>query len=184
MALNQELSWSGVGEISTGSGKVRDAFQLMFGDPTKELLPAGMLLYKFNGYSTLGQGQITDETDLSPWWSPTLGFKHDAGLVQRMSIAEKNGVSFREWGRLTSVIKEEWSSLDWLLTIELKVPIYAWFGGFKGMSRTDKGTQSKRNNAIEARGGSKNLPGGGTQFYIPNLKVAHIQLSKVSFKPL
>ena len=101
-----------------------------------------------------------------------------------MSIAEKNGVSFREWGRLTSVIKENWSSLDWLLTIELKVPVYAWFGGFKGMSRIDAGEQSRRNAAIEAKGGSRNLPGGGTQFYIPNLKVAHIDNAKTSFKPL
>ena len=66
MALNEELSWNEVGAISTGSGSVRDAFQLMFGDPTKELLPAGMSLYKFNGYSSLGQGAITDRTDLSP----------------------------------------------------------------------------------------------------------------------
>jgi hypothetical protein len=182
MVLNEELSWNEVGDISTGSGKVRDAFQLMFGAPTKELLGAGMSLYKFNGYSTLGQGTITDATDLSPWWSPTEGFKHDAGLAQRISIAEKNGVSFREWGRLTSVIKENWSSLDWLLTIELKVPVYAWFGGFKGMARIDPGAKSKRNKALEAAGGSKNLPGGGTQFYIPNLKVGHIGAH--AFRPL
>lgn len=182
MALNEEMNWSEVGQISTGSGKVQDAFQLMFGEPTKELLPAGMSLYKFNGFGTLAPGAVTDQTDLSPWWSSTHGFKHDAGLAQRIAIAEKNGVSFREWGRLTSVIKENWSSLDWLLTIELKVPVYAWFGGFKGMSRIDDGAQSKRNSAIEAKGGSKNLPGGGTQFYIPNLKVGHI--SSHSFKPL
>jgi hypothetical protein len=182
--LNEELSWTEVGAMSTDSGSVRDAFQLLFGDPTKESLPAGMSLYKFNGFSTLGRGTITDETELSPWWSPTYAFKHDAGLAQRMSIAEKNGVSFREWGRLTSVIKENWSSLDWLLTIELKAPVYAWFGGFKGMSRIDAGQQSKRDAAVEAKGGSANLPGGGTQFYIPNLKVAHIEKTSVSFKPL
>lgn len=182
MALNKEMNWGQVGDISTGSGKVRDAFQLMFGDPTKELLPAGTALYKFNGFSTLGQGVITPDTDLSPWWSPVNGYKHDAGLVQRMKIAEKNGVSFREWGRLTSVIKENWSTLDWLLTIELSEPVYAWFGGFKGMSRIDAGEKSRRNNALEAKGGSKNLPGGGTQLYIPNLKVRH--LAAHSFKPL
>jgi hypothetical protein len=39
--LNVELAWQEVGNISTGgSGKVRDAFQLMFGEPTKELIPA------------------------------------------------------------------------------------------------------------------------------------------------
>ena len=183
MALNEELSWTEVGAMSTGSGSVRDAFQLAFGDPTKELLPAGMSLYKFNGFSTLGPGTITNATELSPWWSPTLAFKHDAGLAQRMSIAEQNGVSFREWGRLTSVIKENWSDLAWLLTIELNVAVYAWFGGFKGMSRIDEGQPSKRDPAKEAKGGSANLPGGGTQFYIPNLTVAHIEPT-YSFKPL
>lgn len=51
MILNESMTWVDVGNVSTGSGKVRDAFQLAFGCPTKELLPAGMSLYKFNGYS-------------------------------------------------------------------------------------------------------------------------------------
>ena len=186
MPLNEELSWTEVGALPTGSGCVRDAFQLAFGDPTKELLPSGMSLYKFNGTCTLhgaSATEVTDATGLSPWWSSTYAFKHDAGLAQRMSIAEQNGVSFREWGRLTSVIKENWSSLAWLLTIELKVAVYAWFGGFKGLSRIDGDQDSLRDAAKEATGGSANLPGGGTQFYIPNLKVAHI-LPTYSFKPL
>ncbi len=182
MALNQELNWSDVGNIPTGSGKVADAFQLMFGKPTKELLPAGMSIYKFNGYSTLGQGVITDDTGLSPWWSPTKAFKHDAGLQQRIAIAQANGVTLREWGRLTSVIKENWSPMSILLTIELKVPVYAWFGGFRGMSRIDEGSKSFRDGAVEGRGRSKKLPGGGTQFYIPNLKVGHIRSH--AFKPI
>jgi hypothetical protein len=184
MALNEDLTWAEVGSISTGSGKVRDAFQLMFGEPTKELLPAGMSLYKFNGYSTLAQGRVTDATGLSPWWSPVQSFKHDAGLEQRIKIAQANGVSFREWGRLTSVIKENWSSMAVLLTIELKVPVYAWFGGFRGMSRIDVGPEIKplRDSMVEARGRSKNLPGGGTQFYIPNLTAGHIGAH--SFKPI
>ena len=182
MTLNEKLSWAEVGNISTGSGRVSDAFQLKFGVPTKELLPAGMSIYKFNGYNTLGQGAVTDATALSPWWSPTLPFKHDAGLAQRKMIAQKNGVSFREWGRLTSVIKEDWSTMAWLLTIELKVPVYAWFGGFKGMSRVDNANKSKRDSSVEAKGPSKNLPGGGTQFYIPNLTVGHIQAH--TFSPI
>jgi hypothetical protein len=181
--LNQDLNWNDVGAISTGAGtSVRDAFQLMFGNPTKELLPAGMELYKFNGFSSLAAGPVTAATPLSPWWSPVAAFKHDAGLSQRLKIAEANGVSMREWGRLTSVIKENWSSLDWLLTVTLAEPVYAWFGGFKGMARIDAGAQSRRNNALEAKGGSQNLPGGGTQFYIPNLTVA--QISGHAFRPL
>lgn len=183
MALNQELSWTEVGAISTGGlGKVRDAFQLAYGDPTKELLRAGMSLYKFNAFSSLAPGQLTDSTPMSPWWSPTFAFKHDAGLQQRQKIADANGVSMREWGRLTSVIKENWSSLDFLLIIVLKADVYGWFGGFKGMSRIDPGEKSRRNSALEGKGGKGNLPGGGTQFYIPNLTAGH--LAGHSFAPL
>jgi hypothetical protein len=89
-------------------------------------------------------------------------------------IAAANGVSMREWGRLISVIKESWSSLDWLLLVELRQPVYAWFGGFKGMARLDPGTESRRNTALEGKGRSKNLPGGATQFYIPNMTVGDI----------
>ena len=50
------------------------------------------------------------------------------------------------------------------------------------MARSDDGAQSRRNAALEAKGGSKGLPGGGTQFYIPNLTVA--QISAHAFRPL
>ena len=80
---------------------------------------------------------MTEDTRLSPWWSPTHRFKHYAGLAQRMALARTLGVSFREWGRLTSVIKENWSSMGFLMTIELAEPVYAWFGGFKSMNRLD-----------------------------------------------
>ncbi|MCK6262751.1 hypothetical protein KP803_05620 [Vibrio sp. ZSDE26] len=178
MILNHDLDWSKVGSISTGSGYVRDAFQLKFGDPTRELLPAGMAIYKFNAYPTLGAGVITDDTGLSPWWSPVESFKHDAGLEQKMKIAQLNGVSLREWGRLTSVIKENWSTLDFLLEVRLKFPVYAWFGGFKGMNRLDSGAQSKRNTELEARSSVNKLPGGATQFYIPNLTVGYLMSHK------
>ena len=174
--MNDDLTWYEVGNISTGPGTmVQDAFQQKFGTPTKEYLHAGMSLYKFNGFPTLARGVVNDSTPLSPWWSPTKPFKHDGGLEQRCSIAKLNGISLREWGRLTSVIKENWSSLDWLLKITLKVPVYAWFGGFKGMPRIDAGARSLRKFELEARGRSSGLPGGGTQFYIPNLMVGHIE---------
>ena len=181
LILNQELDWNIVGSISTGPGTfVRDAFQQRYGQPTKELLPAGMSIYKFNGYPTLGRGPITPDTMLSPWWSPTEPFQHDGGLEKKIKIARLTGVSLREWGRLTSVIKENWSSLDYLLEVRLKVPVYAWFGGFKGMERIDMGSQSKRNVNLEMRGTSKGLPGGATQFYIPNLTVGDLSSHKFS----
>jgi hypothetical protein len=172
--LNDGLTWAEVGAISTGPGtSVADAFQLRFGNPSKELLPRGTELYKFNGYNTLARDALTPNTPMSPWWSPLRAFRHDAGLGQKMSIAQANGVSLREWGRLTSAIKENWSSLDWLLTIELAEPVYAWFGGFKSMDRIDAGAQSSRNSALEQRGAGSKLPGGATQLYIPNLAFRH-----------
>ena len=50
------------------------------------------------------------------------------------------------------------------------------------MARIDAGAQSRRNAALEGKGSTKNLPGGGTQFYIPNLTVA--QISAHAFRPL
>lgn len=178
--LNSELTWSEVGRITTGSGRVSDAFQTSFGSLTKEYLRAGTTLYKFNGFSSLARGGVDESTPLSPWWSPHEQFKHDGGLRQRVLMAELNGVSMREWGRLTSVIKENWSSLDWLLVITLKVPVYAWFGGFKGMSRIDHATNSLRNIKLEKKGRGTMLPGGATQFYIPNLNFGCISTHKFS----
>lgn len=185
MPLNEELSWAQVGAIVTDPGPpkttVSNAFQLMFGDPSKDLLPAGMRVYKFNGYPSISPNDPpATEFSMSPWWTATLPYKHDGGLEQKLKMAEANGVSAREWGRLTSVIKEEWSSLDYILEIELGNPVFAWFGGFKGMSRSDGGA-SRRNKALEASG-SKNLPGGGTQFYIPNMTFGDVR--SYSIKPL
>jgi hypothetical protein len=40
-------------------------------------------------------------------------------------------VSLREWVRLTSVIKEDWNSLRYIMIIRLKHDAYAWFGGLR-----------------------------------------------------
>lgn len=181
--LNSELDWSQVGNISTGPGTtVSDAFNTSYGIPTKELLPEGTRLYKFSGFKSLARDSLDEHTPLTPWWSSVEQFKHGESLAQRRSMADLSGVSMREWGRLTSVIKENWSSMDWLLVITLRVPVYAWFGGFKGMPRIDNGAPSLRRIELENKGKGGNLPGGSTQFYIPNFKFGHI--SKHDFSPL
>jgi len=190
MPLNENLSWAEVGKIVTDSSTgatVADAFQLMFGEPSKDLLPAGMRLYKFNSEASVvpsrfgGDAKLGPDSPMSPWWTSSMPYKHDGGLVQRLKIAEANGVSAREWGRLTSVIKEDWNSLAFILEIELKEPVYGWFGGFKGMARKGSGA-SMRDASKEKSGGGGKLPGGGTQFYIPNLKYA--QVKSHNLKPL
>lgn len=180
--LNEELEWAQVGKIVTDPSAgttVADAFQLAFGNPTKDLIKPGMRIYKFNGFPSPARTNNDDEP-ISPWWSPTKQYKHDGGLAQKIKIAKANGVSTREWGRLTSVVKEDWNSLAYIFEMELKVPVYGWFGGFKGMDRSGGGT-SRRDPKVEAAGPYKGLPGGGTQFYIPNLTLG--LLGPYSIKP-
>jgi hypothetical protein len=164
MALNENVDWMDLPEV------VRLAFQTKFNMPTKDLLTAGTVLYKFNDYQSL-HGPTSNS--LSPWWSPFHTYKHDAGWEQKLKMAKANGISVREWGRLTSAVKENWNSLNFLLVITLKVDVYGFFGGFAQMSRIDAGAASKVG-AGEGKGGSKNLPGGATQFYIPNLTADHV----------
>jgi hypothetical protein len=180
--LNEGFIWSGpngIGAIVTSKKDavpittVADAFKTDTGEPTKVELSAGMLLYKFAGGATWRWQQPNPppaDFVISPWWSPVVPYKEDGGLHERMKLASLNGVSFREWGRLTSVVKEDWSDLSWVLQIELKKPVYAWFGRFKSMNRVDDPANSKRNAAVEKAGRKGgNLPGGGRQFYIPNM---------------
>ena len=179
--LNDGLNWSGTGGIgaivTSRPGDVpvttvADAFKTDTGEPTKDLLPAGMLLYKFAGGATWRWQQPNPppaDFVISPWWSPVVPYKNDGGLVERMKLAALLGVSFREWGRLTSVIMEDWSDLSWVLQIELAQPVTGWFGRFKGMKRVGNAAEGKRDAAVEKAGKGGNLPGGGTQLYIPNM---------------
>jgi hypothetical protein len=170
MILNQNETFGGLPIF------VQQAFQTKISTPTKDFLPAGIKLYKFNDFSTL---HGPSNNNLSPWWSPYNEYKHDAGWHQKIKMAKANGISVREWGRLTSAVKENWNSLSFLLEITLKVPVYGFFGGFAQMQRIDAGSSSKMA-AGEKKGGSKNLPGGATQFYIPNLTADHVGSWKAS----
>jgi hypothetical protein len=174
MILNQNLDWSQVALLD--EGRVGAAFQLAFGAPTKELLPPGMSIYKFNGYRTVTRHDPPQKTDdMSPWWSPTKPFKHDPGLDEKRRFARMAGVTLREYGRITSAVSEDWNSLAYVLEIKLSDPVYAWFGGFKSQPRVQNPTSPNRRDArVEARGIGSRLAGGATQFYIPNLKYAHV----------
>lgn len=176
--LNENLGWSEVGTISTGSNSVADAFKLKYAE--KVLLTVGTKLYKFNDFNS---PTPPGSKILSPWWSPYDDYRHDAGWEERKKLAKLLGVSIRELGRITSAVKENWNSLQYLLIITLSQAVYAFFGDFAQMSRQDAGTVSKRvitapaeGGALvaEGRGATKNLPGGGTQFYIPNLTLDQV----------
>lgn len=169
MTLNVHVNWHELPEF------VRNAFQTNFGMPTKDLIDPPTVLYKFNDFQTL---HSPGNNKLSPWWSPYPPYKNDAGWEEKKRMAVANGISVREWGRLTSAVKENWNSLQYLLVITLKEPVYGFFGGFAQMQRIDPNEASKLK-AGEGRGGSRNLPGGGTQFYIPNLTADHVRSWRV-----
>jgi hypothetical protein len=173
MQLNENLNWGEVGAISTGAGVVGDAFKSHQAE--KVLLVTGTMLYKFNDFNT---PTAPNSKALSPWWSPYDDYRHDGGWEQRRKLAAHLGVSIREFGRVTSAVKENWNSLSYLLVITLSAPVWAFFGGFSQMARMDAGSNSKVK-AGEGRGQTKNLPGGGTQFYIPNLTLDQVSSWRV-----
>lgn len=175
MPINENTTWQEIGDISTGGdNRVRNAFKN--GAAKKVLLEPTFRMYKFNEYQSLA---APGSKAVSPWWSPYEAYEWDGGWSQRKSLAAHLNVSMREFGRVTSAIKENWNSLSYLLVVEVKHAVYAYFGGFAQMARIDAGQASKRNTQIEAKGSTKNLPGGGTQFYIPNLTTDDVTLVSV-----
>ena len=178
MILNQDLEWAQVAAIKI-EVKIKDEieYRLVGGafrenSAEKILLPPGTELYKFNGYPSL----TNLKGEVSGWWQPYQPFRHDPGWLQKVQTAKRFNVSVREWGRVTSAVQEDWNSLEHLLVIALSDPIYAWFGGYTSMQRLDSHFPSLRNKnfAGEERGIGTKLPGGATQFYIPNLLPSHI----------
>ena len=172
-AMNEHLEWDEVSEIAMGEKTVGNCF-FRYAEPTKELLPANTLLYKFSNYDSL-----PDKRDVSPWWSSVLERQEDSGLKNRLLLAQHLKVNPLEWGRVTSVIKENWSTLEYVIFIETTTPIYGWMGGFSAFKRIDTGKKSKRDTVLEPKGSSPFLPGGARQLFIPNLQKDHIKLIKV-----
>ena len=183
MYLNDENTWEEVGSYDPATNQpsktgpyVRDCFKN--GTAQKRLLDTSLKLYKFSHRETVAHPDST----VSPWWSPYDAFEWDAGWEERKKLAVKLKVNIRELGRVTSAIKENWNSLSHLLVIHLNNGAYGYFGGFAQMCRIDEGEASKRDPNIEAAGNTKNLPGGGSQFYIPNLTKGYVTL--ISAEPL
>ncbi len=219
VCLNFNRTWDEVGNIVTNRdaggkpiGWVKDAFKGGVAD--KVLLPKGTRLYKFNNspvlvdMSWLAKDGVTLEAavTISPWWSPYNSYfhkwsavsgrggstTHDPGWLAKAAMAKTLGVSVREWGRITSAVKENWNSLKYLMVFTLKHDAYGWFGGFTAMSRIDPNQASKRfgnegaqsgtqkftsegmRNRLETVGSRGSLAGGGTQFYIPNVRVINV----------
>ncbi len=152
---------------------MREAF--FEGKAIKEMVKPNWPIYKFNDYPTLASGPEPWRT-LSPWWSPYEEHHHDGGWEARARFAEHLGVSIREMGRLTSVIREGWNSLGYLLIIRLKQPVWGFWGTFKGMDREAGGRGSKIATAEEAsaeRAGRITVPNSRDSPAASPARVAH-----------
>jgi hypothetical protein len=219
VCLNYHRDWAEVGSIVTDADAkprpavVRDAF--LHGQAEKVPLSKGTKLYKFNGWPSLaGKSDLdaigTGGAGVSPWWSPYEPYRHDPGWIQKQATAKHFGVSVREWGRITSAVRQDWNSLEYLLVITLKHDAYGFFGEFSAMPKIGGGaskvkagegdglglqkTLGSRTGSqwmigrtekllftspgmaerIAAYGTKGRLSGGGTQFYIPNIRVFNV----------
>jgi hypothetical protein len=147
MALNEMMEWSDVGMIETNVvngvvlGRVREAFKHYQAE--KKLIPKGTRLYKFNTYRSLAKSDAWDQT-VSPWWSRYFPFEHDPGWAEKKRLAKNMSVNVREWGRLTSAVREDWNSLEWLLIVTFKADVCGWFGGFSQMPRIGESQSMKK----------------------------------------
>ena len=165
--LNQDLAWSSLGD------DIHAAFK---GAPEKVELRAGMKLYKFNGYATLTPPGAAETAVITGWWSPYQAFKWDAGLEnRRKTAAAMGGASLKELSRIVVAVREDWSSLDYLATTDLKKPVYAFFGTVAPQARIGAGAASKRSGDERQSIGGGKLVGSGGQFYIPGLTLAHLE---------
>ncbi len=147
----------------------------------KVLLHKGMKLYRFGSDQTL----VNPRTNLLPnWWSPYEAYEHDPGWEQKKNFARHMNISVRELARVLAALPEQWSSAEYLLTATLSVDIYAFFGNFaqqntrQPLSQWDQ--QRRPGESIAHIRQAKtnpqpiNLPGGGTQFYIPDFNQFYI----------
>ena len=165
MILNQLETWSGCGQ------SVHDAFK---GDAEKIELRAGFRIYKFNAYDRLLPPGKPESSVITPWWSPYEAFAWDAGLENRRKTAlAMGGASLRELSRIVVAVREDWSSLRYLVTARLAAPSYAFFGSVAPQARITPGASSRRM-SDERQARAPKLVGSGSQFYIPNLRLADL----------
>ena len=155
MILNEDLRFGDVDDAD-----VRRAF--VGGDAVHTKLAIGHQLYKFTEHSLVYRGKVT------PWWSSVLPINSsDTGLAVLLERAKRLGVNPNYFSRVRNAVTEEWNSMDRLLRVTLRVPVY----GFVGPTADQKVNKKKT---------SRNVVwiGGATQLWIPNLTLQHVKEDK------
>lgn len=166
MILNQLETWHDT------PAWVHQAFK---GDADKVELRAGFRIYKFNSYPTLLPPGAAAWSKITPWWSPLEAYEWDAGLEnRRKTAAAMGGATLKELSRIVVAVREDWSSLDYLVKAELTKPVFAFFGVVAPQARIAAGATSMRRPTERQSHGRGKLVGLGSQLYIPNLRMSHL----------
>ena len=165
----------------------RDSVQNAFGDGTVriETLPKGFRLFKLTvGKAAAGRYGVTG------WWSPVYPFKEDyEGALGRFNQAKLNGIDMSSMVRFMSAVCIDWNDLDNYVEVVMRDSIKVYWGTFAPQGKWNDDTQANRaKERWVSRGGTSSetavLPDTlgvleAWQFFIPNLRDAHITRSSV-----
>jgi hypothetical protein len=156
--LNNGLEWAQVG------ANVQNAFTSKKAE--KVPLNVGFKLYKFTEWNV----QRSDAS-VTEWWSSVDEYGADPGLKGKINMAKTLGVDVRELVHVTSAVSANWNGLSYLVIATVQEPMFAFWGQCAQQARIEPGTTARH--AIGA-GLTKNVPGTGWQFYIPNLTSSYL----------
>jgi hypothetical protein len=154
MTLNQGIVFS------DAPNAVRRTFR--GGQAEKCILSPGTQLYKFTQHPLLHQGRV------SPWWSSVKPIcPRDTGLEVLLRRAERLGVSANTFARARNAVNHQWNSMDGLLVVTLKTPVYAFFGPAAHQQYDD--LRPDLRNVV--------FIGGAIQLWLPNLSLSFVHPS-------
>lgn len=130
----------------------------------KKLLKPRHQLYRFHSHS-----QLTPP--INAWWSSVEPINPlDCGLNQLIVRANRLQAEANHFARTQNAVSWNWgNSMKYLITVELRIPVYAFVG------------RASHQLVDQTAIGSQNVffIGGGVQLWIPNLETAHITFLNV-----
>jgi hypothetical protein len=165
--LNEQYDWAKVTALSYKGQTQAEITGAFLGTPAKVKLLGGTRLCRGNFGKDLRE-------PITAWWSyfaipsGAMGANNDVGFSIRVNFARTLGVTVREVMRLFLAVSEDFNSLEWLVRIRLIQPVWAWYGVAAQQARLNAGGTSAVKGG-EGQGTTKNIPGHGYQFYLPNL---------------
>ncbi|MBI3854747.1 MAG: hypothetical protein HY293_03550 [Planctomycetes bacterium] len=165
--LNEPYDWAQVTALGYKGQKQSEIVAAFLGTPLKVKILPGTRLCRGNFGKDLRE-------PITAWWSyfsipsGAMGANNDVGFATRVSFARTMRVTVREVIRLFLAVSEDFNSLEWLVRIKLMQPVWGWYGAAAQQARLNTGGTSAVK-AGEGKGTTKNIPGHGYQFYLPNL---------------